>query len=129
MLNLLAAILLGGAMVAAGAAKVAARAAWPLQAREMGAPGWVIPVLPWLELALGAAVIVGTGEVRRGAAVGAMVLLGAFSVQILRILSRGQRPVCACFGSWSARPLGPRHLGRNAGLLLCGLVVLITAVR
>jgi hypothetical protein len=115
---LIAAVLLGGAMVMAGAAKVAARAAWPVQAREMGAPEFVIPVLPWVELAIGATLIVGVGDVRRGAAAAAALLLMGFSVQIARLLRRGQRPVCACFGSWSARPLGVRHLSRNLGLVV-----------
>jgi hypothetical protein len=105
-------------MVVAGAAKVAAREAWPVQARVMGAPQWVIPVLPWLELGIGATLIVGTGDVRRLAATAAALLLMVFSVQIAALLRRGQRPVCACFGSWSARPLGLRHLSRNLGLVL-----------
>ena len=123
-LNLIAAVLLGGAMLAAGAAKVAAREQWPAQAAEMGAPRWVIPILPWCELAIGAALIVGTDELRRIAATAAALLLAAFSVQIARMLRRGQRPVCAWFGSWSARPLGARHLSRNLGLVLLAAVSL-----
>jgi hypothetical protein len=121
---LVAAVLLGGAMVVAGAAKVAAREAWPVQAREMGAPQWVIPILPWVELAIGATLIVAAGDVRRLAATAAALLLMVFSVQIAALLRRGQRPVCACFGSWSARPLGVRHLSRNLGLILLALVSL-----
>ena len=123
-MNLIAAVLLGGAMLAAGAAKVVAREQWPAQAREMGAPRWVIPILPWCELAIGAALIVGTGDLRRVAATAAALLLAAFSVQIARILRRGQRPMCACFGSWSARPLSARHLSRNLGLVLLAVVTL-----
>ncbi len=123
MTGLVAAVLLGGAMIVAGAAKVAARHSWPVQAKEMGAPGWVIPILPWLELAIGAALIVGTKDIQRLGAVAAAGLLTVFSVQIARMLRRGQRPVCACFGSWSARPLGPRHLARNLGLVLIAAVI------
>ena len=112
-------------MIVAGAAKVAARQSWPVQAKEMGAPGWVIPILPWLELAIGAALIVGTRDIQRLGAVAAAGLLTVFSVQIARMLRRGERPVCACFGSWSARPLGPRHLARNLGLVLIAAVIVV----
>jgi hypothetical protein len=123
-LNLISAVLLGGAMLVAGAAKVVARDQWPAQAREMGAPAWAISILPWVELVIGAALIVGAHDVRRIAATAAALLLAVFSVQIAKILQRGQRPVCACFGSWSARPLGVRHLGRNFGLVLLAVVVI-----
>lgn len=124
-LNFLCAVLLGGAMLAAGAAKVVSRGQWPAQALQMGAPKWVIPILPPVELVIGAGLIVGTGDIRRSAAIASAVLLAAFSLQIARILRRGHRPMCACFGSWSARPLGARHLGRNLGLGLLAVVVML----
>ena len=50
-------------------------------------------------------------------AIAAIVLLVAFSVAIARQLVDGRHPPCACFGSWSQRPLGEVHLLRNAGLI------------
>ncbi|MER6514835.1 MauE/DoxX family redox-associated membrane protein [Nonomuraea sp. NPDC001636] len=50
----------------------------------------------------------------------AAVLLGLFSVAIVRALRRGVRTSCRCFGT-SQAPLGRRHLARNLGLLAVAL--------
>jgi hypothetical protein len=52
-----------------------------------------------------------------------MVLL-LFSALIAKRLSEGRRPPCACFGAWSAKPIGPEHLARNAALLVLGVLAL-----
>ena len=51
----------------------------------------------------------------------AALLTTAFSSAILRSLHRGNRAPCRCFGR-SSTPLGPRHLVRNAVLLLLSLL-------
>lgn len=117
---LLASIVLGGAFLVAGGSKLAAGPAWPAQASALGAPAVVVPVLPWAELAIGAALVLQLG--RPLAASAASVLLVAFSGLIALRLSQGRRPSCACFGAWSAKPIGASHLLRNAALLvLAGL--------
>lgn len=120
--SLLASVLLGVVFVVAGASKIALGARWPAQARDLGAPGWAAAVVPWLELAVGAALIVQLVE--PVPAVVAIVLLLSFTGLIAIRLAEGKRPQCACFGAWSAKPIGPGHIARNAGLLVLGLLAL-----
>lgn len=123
MIATVAAIVLGVAFVVAGGSKLAAGKAWPAQARGLGAPDWVVPFVPWVELGLGALLIVQVA--RRPAAIAAIVLLSVFTVLIAARLRRGEHPPCACFGAWSASPIGPGHLIRNAGLIACGVLALL----
>jgi uncharacterized membrane protein YphA (DoxX/SURF4 family) len=113
---LLASIALGAAFVVAGASKLAAGPAWPSQARGLGAPAWTIPIVPWLELALGALLVVRLVPVVAAGA--AAALLVAFTVLIGVRLREGVRPPCACFGAWSAEPIGWKHVARNLALLV-----------
>lgn len=119
---LIASWVLGSAFVLAGASKLAAGAAWRPQALELGAPAWTVPFVPWLELAVGAALV--AQLVEPVPAVVAIVLLLAFTALIGRRLAQGRRPACACFGAWSARPIGAGHLVRNAVLLWLGMLAL-----
>lgn len=116
----IAAILLGAVFVVAGAAKLAAGSAWIAQARQMGASQPIATVVPGVELVLGAALV--TGIAMPLPALAAIALLVAFSVVIARQLVDGRHPPCACFGSWSTRPLSEVHLLRNAGLIVVGVV-------
>lgn len=110
-----AAVLVGAALVVAGASKLAARESWPSQARGLGAPGWVVPIVPWFELVVGALLV---AQVARPAlALVAMALLVVFTVLIAVQLSQGRHPPCACFGAWSAKPIGRGHVARNAALI------------
>ena len=120
-----AAILLGLAFLLAGGSKLAAGPGWDEQARGLGAPTVVIPVLPWFELALGAVLVVQVAPTV--AAVVALGLLAAFTVLIVRRLAEGRHPPCACFGAWSAKPLGWGHVARNAALIGLGVVALFAA--
>lgn len=119
---LVASIVVGAAFLVAGGSKLAAGRAWPAQAAGLGAPAVVVPVLPWLEVAVGAALVLQL--TRPVAAIAAIVLLVAFSGLIALRLSQGRRPACACFGAWSAEPIGPTHLLRNAGLLVLAVLAL-----
>ena len=118
--SFVASVLLGIAFVVAGASKLASGVAWPAQAIALGAPFFVVRYVPWAELAIGATLIAQVGE--PVPAYCAIVMLLLFSLVISKRLSEGQRPPCACFGAWSAKPIGPGHLARNAVLL--GLAVL-----
>jgi uncharacterized membrane protein YphA (DoxX/SURF4 family) len=110
-----AAVVLGVAFVVAGASKLAAGGAWPAQAAGLGAPAWLAAPVPWVELAVGATLIVQVA--RPWPAVAALALLAAFTALIGRQLAAGKHPPCACFGAWSAKPLGWTHLARNAALI------------
>lgn len=114
-------IALGTVFLVAGVSKVAAGSVWRAQARVLGAPAVAAVVLPWIEIALGAMAVAQLG--RRWVAVVSAVLLIAFTVAIARQMRRGARPPCACFGSWSSRPIGAAHVVRNAALIALAVAV------
>lgn len=123
MLSVAASTLVGGAFVLAGASKFAARERWRREATGFGAPGWVVPSLPWVELVIGAAVLL---RIQLTVSVGAaLILLVVFTASIASNLGRGRRPPCACFGAWSSSPIGWRHLARNAVLIAACVVALL----
>jgi uncharacterized membrane protein YphA (DoxX/SURF4 family) len=117
-----ASILLGLVFVVSGGAKIAAGPAWPQQARALGAPHAVVAVLPWLEIVLGAVLVTQLAPIPAAAI--ALVVLAAFTALIARRLSEGKHPPCACFGAWSAKPLGRGHVIRNVGFMALGVVAL-----
>jgi len=117
-----ASVVVGAVFLVAGGSKVAAGPQWPVQARGLGAPTVLIPIVPWVEIAIGALLVVQFG--RRPAAVAALVVLAAFTALITWQLARGRRPPCACFGAWSAKPLGVGHLARNGALIALGILAL-----
>lgn len=53
-LAFVASIVVGVAFLLAGGAKIAAGRGWPVQAAALGAPAVVVPVVPWLEIVVGA---------------------------------------------------------------------------
>lgn len=120
--GLVASIIVGLAFVAAGASKLAAGPSWPTTARDMGAPGWTIPLVPWIELAVGATLVAQVAIPIP--AIAALLLLIAFTALIVIRLSGGDRPSCACFGSWSAEPIGRIHVVRNAILMALAVVAM-----
>ena len=121
--GLVASVLLGVVFVVAGASKLAAGEQWRTNARDLGAPTVAVVAVPWAELVIGALMIVGLWT--PWPAIGAAVMLAAFSVLLIVHLRNGDRPPCACFGEWSAAPIGRSHLVRNAVfLLLAGLATL-----
>jgi uncharacterized membrane protein YphA (DoxX/SURF4 family) len=117
-----AAIALGIAFVVAGGSKLAAGRAWPEQARALGAPMVVVPFVPWIELAVGALLVVRLGGWVPAAI--AIAMLVVFTALLVLRLAQGRRPPCACFGTWSAKPLGPGQLARNGALLGLGVLAL-----
>jgi len=100
-----AGVLLGAVLLLSGAAKLASGARWPAQAEALGAPAAAVPVVPWLEVGLGALLV--TGVWRPVVALAAAAMLLVFTVLLVVRLAQGRRPPCACFGAWSTRPVGP----------------------
>lgn len=120
-----AAVVVGIVFVVAGAAKLAAGPAWPANARDLRAPPWAIPIVPWLEMLVGATLAAQVAPPYP--AIAALVLLTTFSVLIAVRLRAGERPACACFGQWSASPLGAHHLLRNGALAGLAVVAAVLA--
>jgi uncharacterized membrane protein YphA (DoxX/SURF4 family) len=117
-----ASIVVGVVFLVAGASKIAAGAEWPVQARGLGAPAVTIPLVPWVEIAIGAILVVQVA--RQPAALAATAMLVVFTVLIVMQLAQGRRPPCACFGAWSAKPLGAGHVARNVALIALSVLAL-----
>ena len=121
-LGVIASILVGIAFLVAGGSKLAAGPAWPAMARDLGAPDAAAPVVPWLELAIGAARRRAARRPRTG---GCSARPPRRVQRVIAIrLREGKRPACACFGAWSAKPIGAGHLARNAGLAALAVLML-----
>ena len=114
----IAALAVGAAMLVASVGKQSSRS-WPVQARALGAPDWSIGVIPWIELVLGSALV--GGLVPRIAGSATALLLAAFTAAIVRRLSQGERPPCACFGGRTGKPIGPWSVARNLALIALAL--------
>ena len=122
--GVVASIVFGAVFLLAGASKIAAGDSWSRQAQELGAPAFVAPFVPWIEIVIGALLvsqIAGTIV-----ALAAIVVLVVFTALIVLRLAQGKRPACACFGTWSAKPIGPIDVARNLALIALGLVALAT---
>lgn len=119
----IAAVVLGAAFVLAGASKIAMGEQWPAQARDLGAPAAAIPVVPWAELVIGA-LLVSQFE-RASTAVVALGVLVVFTGLLVLRLAQGRRPPCACFGAWTATPIGPLHVARNVGLMALAVIAVV----
>ena len=114
-MGVIAAVVVAIVLLVAGVSKLAQPAAWRAQASGMGVPASVAAGVPFVELAIGAALL---AQVQRHVfAWLAAGLFVAFSALLALRLAQGQHPPCACFGSLSARPLGPGHLLRNAAFI------------
>jgi len=120
--GVVAGIVVGAVLAVAGGMKLAAGRAWLDEAAGLGVPVAVALPVPIVEIALGAALVVGLAM--PWSAVAAIALLMAFSVLIARQLADGRHPPCACFGGWSHRPLDGTHLARNLGLVALAAVAL-----
>ncbi len=130
--QLLLRLTLGGLLLLAGATKLANRAGF----RQAVAEYQVLPrrleapfanVLPWLETALGALLLLGL--VTTVAAALATPLFLSFGVAIGVNLLRGRRFDCHCFGVVQSDTIGWPALLRAAALAIAALVVAVGASR
>jgi uncharacterized membrane protein YphA (DoxX/SURF4 family) len=117
----LAAILLGAVFIAAGVLKLR-DPGWPAAATALGTPPAVVPLVGPLEIVVGA--LVASGLAAPWPALAAVGLLGVFTVLLIRALRMDDPPVCACFGGFSRRPVGPGSVVRNGVLIVLGLLAL-----
>jgi hypothetical protein len=90
----------------------------------LGAPRQIVPLIAPAEIALGALLVAGVAAPVPSLL--AELALAGFTIAILRVMRRplSERPVCACFGRWSARPVGSSSVVRN--LILLALAALST---
>lgn len=123
--HVVASLVLGAVFVVSAVAKLIDVAGWRRQAAGLAVPGVVAIVVPFVELAVGAAT-----AARLAAPAAASVALGllvAFTALIGWNLRNGRRPPCACFGAASTTPISWRHVVRNALLAAIAVVAIATA--
>jgi hypothetical protein len=123
MIGTISSVIVGVVICVAGASKIASGQRWPIDAVALGTPAALVPVVPWFEIILGALLVAHIAPVVTG--IIAFVLLTVFTFLIVRQLRLGHRPVCACFGAWSSRPLGPEHVVRNVILMALALLTVV----
>ncbi len=107
-----AAVLTGLVFLASSVTKLAGPAAWRAQSGELGVPAAAAAVVPYAEAVLAAWLLVQWHRAVAGWVAAGVLLV--FTALLAVRLAQGRRPPCACFGSWSAKPIGPGHLARNA---------------
>lgn len=110
--GVIASVVVAAVLLVAGVLKLAGPATWRRESAGMGVPWRVAQTVPLVEIVLGALLLVQVA--RHPLAWCAVALFVAFTVLLVVRLAQGRRPPCACFGSLSARPIGPGHLARNA---------------
>jgi uncharacterized membrane protein YphA (DoxX/SURF4 family) len=109
--GVVAAIAVAAVFLLSGIAKLASTREWQAQSAGLGVPWPVARLVPYVEVTLGALLLVQWQ--RHAVAWCAVALLGSFTALIGWQLAHGRRPPCACFGSWSSKPIGHGHLARN----------------
>ncbi len=123
---LAARLVLVGVFALAGAAKLRDRPGTRSTLEDFGLPATLAGpgalALPIAELVVATLLLFDATAV--AGAVGALILLGAFTGGITASLARGERPDCNCFGQLHSEPVGPRTLARNATLAALAAVVL-----
>lgn len=115
-----AAVAVAAVLLVAGVSKLAQPAQWRSQAAGLGVHGALAAAVPFVELALGAVLLVQWQ--RSLVAWCAAGLFGAFTALLVLRLAQGVRPPCACFGSWSSKPIGAGHVVRNAAFIALAMV-------
>jgi peroxiredoxin len=123
---LLARLVLAAVFAIAAVGKIADPAGSLRAARDFGASEPLAAIasrlLPMLELAVAVALV--PAATSRLAALAALALLGLFSVQIVRALSRGLTPECHCFGRLHSSSASWSIVGRQCLLgALAGFVL------
>lgn len=111
----LCALIVGAVFVFAAVAKFFMGSNWLLQARDLGVPRALMVFVPWVEFAVGVALL---GRVLPMITYSlSALLLVAFTALIVSKLLRGQHPKCACFGRRSSKPIGWSNVTRNLALI------------
>ena len=121
--GIVASVVVGVLLVAAGVLKLVEGPAWLKQAADMGVARTVALAVPYVEIVVG--VLLATTLFAPWPAVAALVLFVGFTVVVVRRVRDGSRPPCACFGSRSKRPLGAYHVVRNLVIVAVALVAVV----
>jgi uncharacterized membrane protein YphA (DoxX/SURF4 family) len=121
----IAAAVVGLVFLVSGVAKLASPDTWRRQASSLSTPRAVVGCLPFVEVALGALLVAQVA--RRPLAIVAALVLAVFAAALAAQLVRGRRPVCACFGGLSSRPISWWSVLRNVALIGVAVVAAFAA--
>lgn len=129
-LRVLVSVIIGLMFVWAGVSKLAQGEEWSIASTPFSTGRSYIDTavkwaLPWCEIVLGALLIAQVAPVATGVA--ACVLLGGFTVRMIQLLRRGDRPTCRCFGAVSRAPLSMNHVWRNVVFFILSVLVVVAA--
>lgn len=124
---LLIRIILAAVFAVAAVGKLLDRPGAEKAARDFGVPeDWARPLavgLPIAELLI-ALLLVPVATAWFGA-FGALALLAAFTIAMIRQMRQGNAPDCHCFGALHSEPVSPKSLVRNVVLTLLALVLVV----
>jgi len=113
-------VILAAVFVAAAWGKLIDAAGARQAAADFGVPTAAAPVVaffvPVAELTVAVLLVFGGSAAALGA-IGAAVLLAAFTVAVVASLARGRRPDCHCFGRLRPEAVSSRTVVRNGVLL------------
>lgn len=98
---------------------------WISQAAELSVPKPIALVVVAAEGSVGVLLVAQLWP--RPATIVSLVMLMGFSALIASLLVRGRRPVCACFGASSAKPISWMTLARNMVFIAANVVALLGA--
>lgn len=117
------AVFLAGVFVVAAAAKVRTPTATATTFRRLGVPAADVTAraVPLVELVVATVLLAAP----RAGAVGALVLLVAFTAVLARAVARGVDVSCGCFGAASSAPITDVTLLRNALLVAAAVVAAV----
>jgi thiol-disulfide isomerase/thioredoxin/uncharacterized membrane protein YphA (DoxX/SURF4 family) len=128
---LAARLLLAAVFALAGLAKLRDRGGTAITLEDFGVPArlagpgaWLLPAA---ELTVAGLLLFDATAV--AGALAGLALLAIFGVAISLSLARGERPDCNCFGQLHSEPVGASTLGRNAGLAVPAVIVLVAGHR
>lgn len=131
MMVALAAAVVWAVFLVAGLRKLRQTEATASTLRDFGLPAaaaaTLAPLLPWVELAVVALLLVPRLAVL-GAGL-ALLLLAGFTLVLVAALLRGKRPACNCFGHAPDKPVSWWTAARNAVLLLLAAGLLVDPAR
>lgn len=123
--HLVASLVLGAVFIVSAVTKLVDVAGWLRQAAGLAVPVAVAGVVPFVELAVGAATATQLAAPLPAAV--ALGLLVAFTALIGWNLMRGRHPPCACFGATSTTPISWRHIARNTVFMAVAVIAIGTA--
>ena len=111
----------GAVFIFSSTQKLIDRRGWVAQAAQLGVPRSIASIVAPLEGLVGVVLVAQIWS--RVALVSSLILLVAFT----KLLSRGLRPPCACFGAARTRPISWWTVVRNVVFIAINLVALLGA--